>query len=96
MKIDQESVYKLADLARIALKEEEALKLIPEMNKILGFMDKLNEVDTSGVEPLRFMLPEINRFRADVVQHQLPRAEVLKNSMQHNDAFFRVPKILEK
>jgi aspartyl-tRNA(Asn)/glutamyl-tRNA(Gln) amidotransferase subunit C len=96
MNIDKETVYKVADLARIEIGEHEALTLQTDLNKILTFMEKLNEVDTNGVEPLVYMNPEVNVWREDVVIQELSPLEGLRNSAVHNDNFFMVPKILEK
>jgi len=96
MIIDKQTIYKVADLARIAVKEEEIDALIPDMNKILTFMEKLNELDTTGVEPLVYMNSEENVWREDEVKQEISVAEGLKNSAVHNEAFFLVPKIIEK
>lgn len=96
MIIDKQTIYKVADLARIAIKEDEADTLIPEMNKILTFMEKLNELDTTGVEPLVYMNTEENIWREDVVKQEISVEDGLKNSAVHNESFFLVPKIIEK
>ena len=67
MTIDKETVEKVAHLARLELAEDEKEKMIGDMSKILGFMAKLNEINTSGVEPLVYMTEEINVLRDDVV-----------------------------
>lgn len=96
MIIDKQTIYKVADLARIAIKEEEIEALIPDMNKILTFMEKLNELDTQGVEPLVYMNTEENVWREDIVKQEISVNDGLKNAARHNDAFFLVPKIIEK
>lgn len=96
MIIDKQTIHKVADLARIAIKEEEIDALIPDMNKILTFMEKLNELDTTGVEPLVYMNTEENVWREDVVKQEISIADGLKNSAMHNEDFFLVPKIIEK
>ena len=96
MKIDAETIYKVADLARIDIKETEVDGLKDEMSKILTFMEKLNELDTAQVESLVYMNAEVNVWRADEVKQDLTVAEGLQNSALHTDQFFRVPKILEK
>jgi len=67
-----------------------------DMNKILTFMEKLNELDTKDVEPLVYMNPEVNVWREDVVHQVITVSEGLKNSALHNEDFFLVPKILDK
>lgn len=96
MNIDKQTILKVADLARIEIKEEEVADLQADMNKILTFMEKLNELDTTNVEPLVYMNPEVNVWREDVVIQEITVAEGLKNAAVHNDDFFFVPKILEK
>lgn len=96
MIIDKQTIYKVADLARIAVKEDEVEALIPDMNKILTFMEQLNELDTTGVEPLVYMNTEENVWREDEVKQEISTADGLKNAALHNESFFLVPKIIEK
>lgn len=96
MNIDKQTIYKVADLARIEVKEEEVDGLITEMSKILTFMEKLNELDTEHVEPLVYMNPEVNVWRDDVVKQEITVKEGLMNAAKHNEEFFMVPKIIEK
>ena len=95
MIIDEKTIHKVADLARIEIKEEEVETLSLEMNKILMFMEKLNELDTSNVKPLVYMNEEVNVWREDVAKQEITVAEGLKNSALHNENFFFVPKIIE-
>ena len=96
MNIDKETIYKVADLARIEIGEDKVEDLQADMNKILTFMEKLNELDTKHVEPLVYMNPEVNIWREDVVKQELTVTEGLKNAAVHNADFFLVPKILDK
>ncbi|GAB1462517.1 Asp-tRNA(Asn)/Glu-tRNA(Gln) amidotransferase subunit GatC [Pedobacter sp.] len=96
MVIDKNTVYKVADLARIEIKENEVNHLTQEMNKILAFMEKLNSLDTEGVKPLVYMNEEANVWREDVVKNEISVADGLKNSALHNENFFLVPKIIDK
>lgn len=96
MKINAETIYKVADLARIEIKETEVEGLQDEMSKILTFMEKLNELDTDLVEPLVYMNAEVNIWRADEVKSELTVADGLMNAAVHTDQFFMVPKIIEK
>lgn len=96
MKIDKQTVHKIADLARISIQDNEVDTLTQEMNKILTFMEKLNELDTTGVEPLVYMNEEVNIWRNDLVKQEISVADGLKNAAVHNEAFFLVPKIIEK
>lgn len=96
MNIAQKTIYKVADLARIEIAEEEVAILQSDMNKILTFMEKLNELDTTNVEPLVYMNPEVNVWREDEVIQEITVSEGLKNSAVHDEQYFMVPKILEK
>lgn len=96
MIIDKQTIHKVADLARIAVREEEMAALIPDMNKILTFMEKLNELDTTGVEPLVYMNGDENVWREDQVKQEISVKDGLKNAALHNENFFLVPKIIEK
>lgn len=96
MKIDQQTVYKVADLARIEIAANEVDTLTVEMNKILTFMEKLNELDTTGVKPLVYMNETANVWREDVAKHEISTADGLKNAAKHNESYFFVPKIIEK
>lgn len=95
MKIDKATLEKMAHLARLELDEKEVPKLLEDMSQIISFVEKLNEVNTDGVEPLTTMSHEVNALRKDEVKDQLPKAEVLKNAPDKDKNFFRVPKVLE-
>ena len=96
MNINEETIYKVANLARIEIKEQEVPELIAEMSKILTFMEQLNALDTSEVEPLVYMNDSQNVWREDVSKTELPVTDALKNAAEHNERFFMVPKIIEK
>ncbi len=94
MTIDKETVEKVAHLARLELAEDETEQMIADMSKILGFMDKLNEIDTTGVEPLVYMTDEINVLREDVVKQQITHQEALQNAPKHDGKYFLVAKVI--
>ena len=96
MNIDKETVEKVAHLARLELADDEKEKMIKDMSKILGFMDKLNEIDTSGIEPLVYMTNEVNVLREDVVKQEITHEEALQNAPKHDDNYFLVAKVIEK
>lgn len=94
MNIDSETVDKIAHLARLELSATEKQEMIGDMNKILDFMAKLNEIDTAGVEPLVYLSDEINVFREDVVKQDITVEEGLKNAPKHDDKYFLVAKVI--
>lgn len=96
MTIDKETVDKIAHLARLELTDDEKQALMGDMGKILDFMAKLNEIDTSGVEPLVYMTDEINVLREDVVKQKITHEEALQNAPKHDDNYFLVAKVIEK
>ena len=96
MTIDKETVDKVAHLATLELAESEKETMMEDMGKILDFMAKLNEVDTSGVEPLVYMTDEINVLREDVVKQEITHEEALKNAPKHDENYFLVAKVIEK
>lgn len=95
MIIDEKTIHKVADLARIEIKDEEVSALSSEMNKILAFMEKLNELDTTNVKPLVYMNEEVNVWRDDVAKEEISVADGLKNAAVHNENYFFVPKIIK-
>jgi len=96
MIIDKETVEKVANLARLELAEDEKEAMIKDMNKILDFMAKLNELDTTGIDPLVYMTNEVNVLREDVVKQQITTTEALQNAPKHTDDYFLVAKVIEK
>jgi aspartyl-tRNA(Asn)/glutamyl-tRNA(Gln) amidotransferase subunit C len=96
MVIDKETVEKVANLARLELDEAEKEALIKDMGEILDFMAKLNEIDTTGVEPLVYMTDETNVYREDVIKQDITTEEGLKNAPKHTNEYFLVAKVIEK
>ena len=96
MKIDKELILKLEHLARLQLSEEERKSMIGDLNNILKMVEKLNEVDTDGVEPMIHMSEAVNGFREDEIKNQLTKEDALKNAPQTDGEFFQVPKVIKK
>ncbi|HZY38327.1 MAG TPA: Asp-tRNA(Asn)/Glu-tRNA(Gln) amidotransferase subunit GatC [Mucilaginibacter sp.] len=94
MIIDQDTVEKIAHLARLELTGDEKKAMIKDMNKILGFMDKLNEIDTTGVEPLVYMTDGVNALREDVIKHEITHEEALLNAPKQDGDYFLVAKVI--
>jgi aspartyl-tRNA(Asn)/glutamyl-tRNA(Gln) amidotransferase subunit C len=96
MAVTLEDVEHVANLARLEFSDEEKKTLTNQLNKILEYMEKLNELDTSNVEPLAQVIPLSNVFREDAVRPSSPVSEVLKNAPAKTDKFFKVPKVIEQ
>lgn len=94
MKINRELLDKMAHLARLEFDDKDAEKMMHDMTAIINWVEKLNEVDTTGIEPLTSMSHEINSLREDKIQPQLTAEEVLKNAPRKTDTYFSVPKVL--
>lgn len=95
MSVDTTTVRRIAALARIAITEGEAERLAPELGAILGFIEQLGEVDTTGVAPMTAVIPNDLRLRDDVVTDGGIRPAVLANAPQAEHGFFTVPKVIE-
>ena len=95
MSVDLATVKRVARLARIAVSEEEAERMMGELNGILGFVEQLSEVNVDGVEPMTSVTPMTMKKRADVVTDGNIRDDVLANAPATEDGFFLVPKVVE-
>ena len=95
MSVTEKDVRHVAKLARLALSEDEIAKMVPELNNILGWVEQLGEVDTSGVEPLTAVIENQLRLRMDVVNDGDCRDDILKNAPDAQHGFFAVPKVIE-
>ncbi len=96
MSVSLKDVEKIAVLARLYITEEEKEKYTGQLNVILGYMEQLNKVDTSSVEPLSHPFELSNVFRDDEVQPSLPVDEALKNAPDKSGNYFKVPKVINK
>ena len=92
MSVTTKDVAYIAELARLRFSESEQERMAEELNSILHYIEKLNEVDTEGVEPLNTIHDQINVLRADVERQPLSNEEALKNAPDRQDRFFKVPK----
>jgi aspartyl-tRNA(Asn)/glutamyl-tRNA(Gln) amidotransferase subunit C len=93
-RITRADVEHVAQLARLALTDEELTSLTSELGAILDYAAEVSALDTDGVEPTAHPLPLVNVFRADVVEPGLPRDEVLAAAPAAEDGRFKVPRIL--
>jgi len=94
MKITIAEVEHVARLARLQISSEEKESLTEQMNRILLYMEKLNELDTMGVDPTSHVVDLHNAFRADAVKESLPREQTLDNAPEANEAEFVVPRVI--
>jgi aspartyl-tRNA(Asn)/glutamyl-tRNA(Gln) amidotransferase subunit C len=95
MNIDIQTIRKLAHLARLEFDEAKEQEMQQDLTKILDWMDKLRELDTSAVEPLIHMSEEVNVLREDVAFNAITHEEGLRNAPKKDADYFRVPKVLE-
>lgn len=95
MKLDVNTIRKIAHLARLEFDAEGAEKMKEDMTQILDWVEKLREVNTEGVEPITTMSSEENVLREDVVGEHLPHEKGLKNAPKKDSDYFRVPKVME-
>lgn len=96
MKITDEIVDHIAHLARLEFIGEDKQEIKQDMEKIINFMDALNSVDTTGVEPLIFMSDTVNVLREDVAVETISKEEALKNAPKKDSDYIRIPKVLTK
>ena len=94
-KIDEAQVRKVAKLARLELTDAEVGEFAGQLSAIIDYVEKMNELNTDDVEPMAHCLAITNCLREDVVRESLSVEQVLSNAPQHDDEFFRVPKILD-
>lgn len=95
MSVSEKDVKYIANLARLQLTDEEAVSFAGDMSKILDYMEMLNELDTSEVEPLEHVIELDSRFRKDEAKPPLSHADALKNAPDADSDYFRVPKVIE-
>ncbi|MGG7518037.1 Asp-tRNA(Asn)/Glu-tRNA(Gln) amidotransferase subunit GatC [Allorhizobium undicola] len=95
MSVDLATVKRVAKLARIALPDEEAEKMMGDLNGILGFVEQLSEVDVNGVEPMTSVTPISMKKRRDVVNDGSKAEDIVANAPETDRNFFLVPKVVE-
>jgi aspartyl-tRNA(Asn)/glutamyl-tRNA(Gln) amidotransferase subunit C len=95
-RIDEGQVRKTAKLARLELSDAEVEEFAGQLSAILDYVERMNKLNTEGVEPLAHCLPISNVFREDIVKESLGTEKTLANAPQRDGAFFKVPKILEE
>ena len=96
MEVNDALVDKLANLARLKFDATEKEAIKNDLQKMIRFVEKLNELDTTGVEPLLHMSDNVNILRADEVTGSITREAGLQNAAVHDEQFFKVPKVIKK
>ncbi len=91
--ISTQEVKHVAKLARLELTEEETEKYSKQLGDILKYVEQMNEVDTTGVEPMPHAIPVYNVMREDIVKYEQTKEELMSNAPFEENGFFRVPKI---
>ena len=94
MAVSRKDVEHIAELARLKFEEKELDQFTNELNEILTYVEKLNELDTENVEPLSHPIEGVNNFREDIVKPSIQREEALKNAPDKDEEFFKVPKVI--
>ena len=95
-KIDIKTVDEVAHLARLEFTDEAKAEIANDMNRMLKFIDKLNELDTEGIEPLIYMTDEFNVMREDIPVETLNQKDALKNAPRKDSDYFKVPKVISQ
>lgn len=95
MQINKNLISKLEKLSKLKLSEEERDSITGDLNNILQMIEKLDEIDTEGVEPLVYVSGTVNRLRADQVENQVTTKEALKNGPDVESPYFKVPKVIK-
>jgi aspartyl-tRNA(Asn)/glutamyl-tRNA(Gln) amidotransferase subunit C len=96
MEVNNALIDNLANLARLHFNEEEKKEIKNDLQRMIAFIDKLNELNTDGVEPLLHLSEEVNVFREDVIKGSITRQDALKNAPETDGVFFKVPKVIKK
>ena len=96
MKIDNKTVDKLADLAKLEFDKGSKKEIIGDLNKMLSFVEKLNDLETAEVKPLIYMTNETNILRKDEVVQRTTQSQALSNAPEKDSDYILVPKVLDK
>ena len=94
--INEKLVSDLSRLAKLQFDTLKTEKMKEDLDKIIGFIDKLSEIDTTGVEPLIYLSKEVNVLRVDEIKHEVSQENALKNAPQKDSDYFKVPIVLKK
>jgi aspartyl-tRNA(Asn)/glutamyl-tRNA(Gln) amidotransferase subunit C len=96
MEVNDALIDKLAHLARLKFNDSEKEEIKHDLQRMIAFVEKLNELDLEGVEPLMHMTDEVNVLREDEVEGSIRPEDALRNAALHDEQFFKVPKVIKK
>ena len=96
MKVDTKLIKDLSRLAKLNFDEKTIEEMKSDFENILGFIDKLSEIDTEGVEPLIYLSDEVNVLRSDKIDEEVTQEQALKNAPNKDSDYFKVPTVLKK
>ena len=94
MLVDSKTFDRIAQLAKLEFNAEEKTAVLKDMNRMVDFINKLEEVDTTGVEPLTYLLDEKTTLRTDLVKQEISQAEALKNAPDKDSDYIKVPNVM--
>jgi aspartyl-tRNA(Asn)/glutamyl-tRNA(Gln) amidotransferase subunit C len=94
MKVDEKLIDDLAHLARLEFEQKEKVRIQNDLERMIGFVNKLNEINTDSIEPLIYMTEERNVLRDDEVIVGVSQKDALKNAPQKDSDYFKVPKVI--
>ena len=96
MKVDNKLIDDLSRLAKLKFDDKTIEEMKSDFENMLGFVDKLSEINTEGVEPLIYLSEEVNKLRADEIEEELTQEQALKNAPNKDSDYFKVPTVLKK
>ena len=96
MEVNDAMIDKLAHLSRLQFNESEKAEIKNDLQRMIAFVEKLNELNLDNVQPLLHVSEEVNVLREDEIKGSISREEALKNAPLHDEQFFRVPKVIKQ
>ena len=95
MKVTENDVKVVASLSRLNISSEESVEVITQLDKFLTYVENLQAIDTTKIEPTTYAVPMQNVFRADIIKPSLARELALSNAPLKEEGYFKVPRVLE-
>ena len=96
MEVNNKLIQDIAKLSKLKFDDSAEEKMKSDLEKMLAFVDKLNEIDTEGIDPLIYMSEEVNVLREDKVSEEISQEDALKNASEKDSDYFKVPTVLKK